>query len=162
TVPFVWTSSADSIATFALGGKLVTKDTGIILVTASSLGVSSAGVGFRVALTGAANIAAFQFNPPMAISPGAEPVDSLRVLVTNLTKVASPGAKVKFAVTAGGGSVSPDTATVGTVGLASTKWRLGPAFGKNTVTATVVRSDGTIDTRVANNPVTFTVKSYDA
>jgi alpha-tubulin suppressor-like RCC1 family protein len=162
SVPLVWTSSSDSIATFALGGKLVAKDTGIIFVTASSLGVTSAPVGFRVALTGPESIAVFQFNPPMAISPGAEPVDSLRVLVLNIFKGPAPGAKVVFAVTAGGGSVSPDTVTVGNNALASTKWRLGPAVGKNTVTATVIRSDGTVNKRVANNPVTFTVKAYDA
>lgn len=49
---------------------------------------------------------------------------------------------VTFAVTAGGGSVTPATATTDAQGTARTTLTLGPAVGLNTVTATATR-DGT-------------------
>src|SRR6185436_21084699 len=128
-VPFAWRSSADSIARFDPDGQLVALDTGRTIVTASALGVTSQPILIQVVFLGAAKIVAVGFNPPQAITPGAEPVDSIRVVVTTLAGGAAVGARVKFAVTAGGGTVSPDLDTVGTNGLASAKWILGPTVG---------------------------------
>jgi len=44
---------------------------------------------------------------------------------------------VTWVVTSGGGTVNPESSTTDRNGLASTKWRLGPAVGLNTVAAMV-------------------------
>ena len=164
SVPFAWRSTADSIVTMGPDGRLTAGDTGVAVVTASSLGIVSAGIGVHVVWQGPAKVAAFQFNPPVALTPGGEPVDSIRVVVTN-TAGNVVNATVRFAVTAGGGSISPAPPAlvkVGTGGWAAAKWRLGSVAGQNTVTATVVGADSLPVTWVANNPVTFTLKSYNA
>lgn len=49
-----------------------------------------------------------------------------------------PGVSVAFAVTAGGGTVTPAVVVTGSDGVAqATSWTLGPSAGTNTVTATV-------------------------
>ena len=58
------------------------------------------------------------------------------------------GAQVSFAVTAGGGSVSPAQANTDQLGLASTTLTLGPQPGVNTVRAT--------STGLTGSPLTFT------
>jgi hypothetical protein len=113
---------------------------------------------------GPAKIAAFQFAPPIALTPGGEPADSIRVAVTN-TDGNPVVAMVRFSVTAGGGTVAPAAPAlvkVGNGGWAAAKWRLGPTVGQNTVTATVVGPDSQPIPWVANNPVTFSVRSYNA
>jgi alpha-tubulin suppressor-like RCC1 family protein len=163
-VPLVWRSTVDSIVTMGPDGRLIAGDTGIAVITASALGIVSSGIGVHVVWQGPAKVAALQFNPPIAVSPNGEPGDSIRVVVTNPDgNVVS--ASVRFAVTAGGGSVSPAgpaLVKVGASGWASAKWRLGSAVGQNTVTATVVGDDSLPIAWVANNPVTFTVKAYNA
>ena len=62
------------------------------------------------------------------------------------------GAQVSFAVTAGGGTVSPALAATDGDGLAITTWRLGTVASTQTLTATVG----------ALAPVVFTVKSVAA
>ncbi|HEY9230419.1 MAG TPA: hypothetical protein VIP11_27450 [Gemmatimonadaceae bacterium] len=162
-VPFAWRSSNEARASFGPNGMLTVKDTGDVIITASALGITSAGLGIRVVWEGAAKIARNQFNPPLAITPGTEMADSVRVLVTNLRGGPAVGAIVAFAVTQGGGSVKPALDTVGANGFATTKWALGSAAGTNTVTATVVGQDRTtLVTWVQDNPVSFTVKSYMA
>src|SRR5882762_8742821 len=59
------------------------------------------------------------------------------VLVTDANDHPVPGVAVTFAITSGGGSVSPITQTTSATGLASVEWTLGNAFGTNTLTATV-------------------------
>jgi alpha-tubulin suppressor-like RCC1 family protein len=163
TVPFVWRSSVDSIVTIGRDGKVIAKDTGTVTVTAAALGITSAAIQIRVVFRGPAKIEAVQFNPPLAISPGAQLTDSIRVLVTDAFGRAATRALVKFEVTEGGGTVSPTFATVAPSGLASTKWTLGGAVGTNKISAIVVRSDSaTRNTRVRDNPTTFSVKSYAA
>jgi hypothetical protein len=48
-----------------------------------------------------------------------------------------PGQTVTFAVTTGGGSVSPATAVTSAAGEVTLRWTLGPLLGNQTVTATV-------------------------
>ena len=162
TVPLAWVSSNEKVAVFERGGRLVTLDTGITIVTATSLGVVSAPVGFQVIWQGAAKIAAGSWTRPNAVNPGATITDSLRVVVTNIKGAPVANAKVAFTVTDGGGSVSPATATTGSTGIASAQWTLGPGVGTNSVAASVVRDDGTLNPLVANNLVTFTLNSYVA
>jgi hypothetical protein len=163
SVPLAWRSSVDSIATFARDGKLTANDTGRTIVTASALGVTSGGVEVLVVWQGPANVAALRFNPPNAISPGTDLGDSIRVVLTNTAGGLVAG-KVVFAVTAGGGTVSPAKPAIvnATQAVAAAKWVLGPTAGVNTVTATVVGDDSLPNTRVKGNPVTFTVRSYAA
>lgn len=162
-VPFVWSSSVDSVGVFDRDGKLTAKVPGNTIVTASALGISSGGVQVVVVWLGAAKVAPFQFNPPLAITPSASPVDSVRVLVTTLSNGPAVGANVAFKVTGGGGTVTPAVVTVGPAGTAAAKWVLGSTAGKNTVTATVVGADSsTLLYWVTDNPSTFTAKTYAA
>lgn len=55
---------------------------------------------------------------------------------------ALPGATVSWAVTAGGGSVTPATTTTDADGLASATWTLGPSVGANTLEASVSGATG--------------------
>lgn len=163
SVPFAWKSSVDSIATFSLGGRLTGYNTGVTVVTASALGVTSGGVQVQVVRSGASSVAASAFKPPVAVGPGADLPDSIRVLVTNVSGGAAVGARVAFAVTGGGGTVSPTTwITITQTGIAAAHWTFGAGAGLNTVTATVVRPDSLTDTLVKGNPVTFSVKTYAA
>ena len=165
SIPFAWRSSADSVASVDFNGKLTAGVPGHALVTASALGITSAAITVDVVWNGASQIAAFQFNPPNAISPGASPTDSIRVAVTNPGGFVAKGARVVFSVTSGGGSItpgSPAVVTVGQSGIASAKWVLGSKVGVNTATATVVGADDVTVSWVKPNPVTFTVKSYNA
>lgn len=58
---------------------------------------------------------------------------------------------VSFAVTAGGGSVSPGTATTTTSGVASTTWRLGNRGGPQTLTVTSGTSTTTFDANIQSS-----------
>ena len=162
TIPVAWRSSNEAVASIDRDGRLVTHDTGLTVVTASALGVTSQPVQYRIVVVGAASIAAYQFQAPASISPGGAIGDSIRVLVTTESGAPAVGATVKFAVTVGGGTVSPALGTVGASGLASTRWLAGPVAGRNTATATVVDTTGAPITYVRNNPVSFTASSYAA
>jgi adhesin/invasin len=60
------------------------------------------------------------------------------VIVRDQFNAPMQGVTVNFAVTAGGGSVSPAAVVTGSNGVAQlTTWTLGPAAGTNTITATV-------------------------
>jgi hypothetical protein len=110
-------------------------------------------------------VATYQFKPPIAVTAGADPGDSIRVVVTNVAGGPAVGATVAFAVTAGGGTISPASptlVTVGQSGTAAAKWILGPANGKNTVTATVVGGDSLPISWVADNPTSFSITTYSA
>src|SRR5262245_4202610 len=160
TVPLVWRSSNERVATFEPDGRLLARDTGLTGITASALGVSSAPVGVRVKFDGAAKLAVFQWTPPDAATPGNAITDSVRVGVTNIRDALVPSAKVIFAVTAGGGSVSPTSAVTSSRGIAATQWTLGPAAGTNTISATVVNDDDKPNELASPNRVSFSVRSF--
>jgi len=162
SVPLVWRSSDEKVATLDPNGRLTAVDTGLTVITASSLGVVSQQVGVRVEFVSAAKIATFQWTPPNAASPNAVVNDSIRVVATNRLGGPAAGAIVKFAVTGGGGTISVKTATTGQNGVASTKWTLGSALGANSVTATVVNDDSVPISWVTDNPAKFSVKTYNA
>ena len=167
SVPLVWRSSADTILSFGPNGKATALDTGVVAVNASALGVTSGAVGVHVVWNGAANIKAFQFKPPLAVSPGVALPDSIRVAVTTLdSSRVAPGSLVRFDVTAGGGSLDSGKTTVfdtvGSSGIAAVKWTFGPKPAKNNVTAAVVGGDSLPIARVKGNPVTFTITTFAA
>ena len=161
-VPFVWTSDKQTVVTFGPDGQLAALDTGIAIITASSLGVTSAPIEVQVVWVGAANVAAFQWTPPIAATPGAVVTDSIRVQVTNRIGGPAAHAHVKFTASAGGGTVSPSTVTADSLGVATAGWTLGSAIGENTVTAAVVDDRGTAESWVTGNPASFSIYAYDA
>jgi alpha-tubulin suppressor-like RCC1 family protein len=161
-VPVVWRSSNQGAAVFDANGVLTAIDVGTTNITASSLGNTSDPTTIQVVWNGAADIASFAWTQPNAATPGAVVYDSIRVLVTNKAGQTVPGARVAFATTGGGGTVSPATATSSANGIASTQWTLGSTAGVNTVTATVVDTANQPLTFVQHSPVTFSVRSYAA
>ncbi len=64
--------------------------------------------------------------------------EPLVVRVTDVHGNTVAGVSVTWAVTAGGGTVTPLISTTDAVGLAQTRLRLGPAAGVNTITAAAV------------------------
>ena len=162
-VPVVWRSSNERVAIFERGGVLVARDTGVTLVTASALGVSSDAIPFQVVWVGPAYIDTLSWTRPHALMPGAAlRTDSLAVRVLNVDSVPVRNALVAFTVTAGGGSVSPFIDTTDANGIAATQWTLGDGIGLNSVTAAVVRADSTLDPLVASNAASFSITAYTA
>ena len=64
-------------------------------------------------------------NPPGGSAAGYELIDSVAIRVTDSFGNAVQGVAVNFTVTAGGGTVSPATATGDSIGIARTRWTLG-------------------------------------
>ncbi|HEU4560434.1 MAG TPA: Ig-like domain-containing protein, partial [Longimicrobium sp.] len=62
--------------------------------------------------------------------------DSLTVVLRDKYQNPVPGVTVAWAVTAGGGSVSPASVVTGANGLAKTRWIVGPTVAVHTVSAT--------------------------
>ena len=161
-VPVVWASSSPAIASFDANGVLTANDTGNVVVTASSLGVTSKGIPVTVVWNGAATIAMFGWTQPNAATPGAVVSDSVRVLVTNVSGAPVAGARVAFANGGGGSSVSPSVAITSANGLAATQWTLGPNPVLNAITATVVDTANQPINFVTHNPLTWDVSAYPA
>ena len=161
TVPFVWRSSNEKIVTVDLNGRLAAVDTGAVTVVASSLGIQSNPVVVAVVWRGPAKIESFQFTPPGAVNPGATP-DSVRALVSNRTGTPVADARVAFAVTGGGGTVTPAIATTNSRGVASAQWKLGSAVGINTVTATVLGEDDKVNDFVSPSVASFVLRTFNA
>ena len=160
-VPFAWRSSNEKIFTVDINGRIAAMDTGIAVVYATSVDVISNQVPVRVTWIGPAKIDTIQFNVPAAVSPGATP-DSLRAIVTDLRGAPVPNARVLFAVTSGGGTISPAIATTTSKGIASAEWKLGSTAGANTATATVLGEDDKVNTLISPNSVSFAVKTFSA
>ncbi|CAN5539397.1 hypothetical protein BH09GEM1_BH09GEM1_01600 [soil metagenome] len=161
TVPFSWRSSNEKIFTVDINGRIAAVDTGQAVLYATSLDVLSNQVGVRVTFLGPAKIDTTQFNVPGAITPGATP-DSIRALVTDRFGNPVANARVRFAVTAGGGTITPAIATTTIRGIASAEWKLGSEAGTNTATATVLGEDDKVNTFISPNSTSFTLKSFSA
>jgi len=161
-VPLAWSSTDEKAASFLPGGKLVAGDSGTTQIVASSLGKQSQPIEVRVVWLGPAKLSRVQWTPPNAATPGATDGDSVRVRVTNPAGLSVGNAKVAFAVTAGGGSVSPASAKTDPNGVAAVKWTMGPQKGVNSITATVLGQDDKPMTWVDSNGTKFSVTSYDA
>lgn len=160
-VPVAWRSSNEKVFTVDLNGRIAAVDTGIAVIYATALDVVSNQVPVRVTWLGAAKIDTIRFNAPGAISPSATP-DSIRAIVTDRGGAPVPNARVRFAVTAGGGTISPAIATTTARGVASAEWKLGAVAGINTATATVLGEDDLDNTLIAPNSVTFILRSFAA
>ena len=161
TVPLVWRSSDEKVATFEPGGKLIALDTGVTTIVASSLGVSSNPISLHVVWEGAAKVDTFNFAAPIAATPGGF-VDSVRVRVTNRFNNPVENARVQFSVTAGDGTVSKSVDTTDVGGIASARWTLGPSFGGNSLAVTVIGDDDKPISWVSGNPIKLSITSYQA
>lgn len=161
TTPFSWRSSNEKVFTVDINGRIAAVDTGFAVLSASALDVVSNQVQVRVIWVGPAKIDTTGFNVPGAIMPGATP-DSIRAIVTNRIGGPVADARVSFAVTAGGGTISPAVATTNIRGIASAEWKLGSAAGTNTATATVLGEDDKAISFISPNFATFTLKSFAA
>ena len=161
TIPFVWRSSNERVLTVDGAGRLSALDTGSVTVAASALGVISNTIGVRVIWVGPTKIETFQFNPPGAISPGALP-DSIHALVSDHLGGPVANARIAFAVTAGGGTVSPAIALSNAKGIASAAWKLGSAPGANVVTATVLGENDVVSAIAVPNIAAFTLTTFAA
>jgi hypothetical protein len=161
-VPVAWTSTNEKAAVFQAGGKLVAGDSGTTQVIASSLGKQSGAIQVQVVWIGPAKLDRFQWTPPNAATPATAVADSVRVRVTNPKGAFVANANVAFAVTAGGGSVSPASTKTDANGLAAVQWTLGPQKGVNTIVATVLDQDNKPIAWVDSNGTKFSITSYDA
>jgi hypothetical protein len=122
--------------------------------TALLAGASTAIVFGTTATAGAtAAITKVGAEPPAV--PALSNVDSIRVAVTDQFGNPKAGETVTFAVTAGGGSVSPASVTTGVDGLAAARWTVGAAA--NTLNAATATRAG-----LATSPVTFNVTTTQA
>ncbi len=74
---------------------------------------------------------------PTSVVAGGSFSDSVRVQVTDAANNPKPGVSVSFAVTAGGGTVSPTTVSTDADGKAAAKFITGTKVGTNTASATV-------------------------
>ena len=161
SVPIVWRSSNEKVATVDANGRLAALDTGVTAIVATSLGVASQAIQIQVRWVAAAKIDTFHFTPPAAVTPGAIP-DSIRALVTDLNGRPVANARVAFTVTGGGGTVSPAIATTGTNGVAAAEWKLGPVAGTNTATATVLGEDDKPFSFVNPNVTSYAIRAFNA
>lgn len=157
SIPVVWRSSDEKVATLDANGRVTALDTGVAVITASTLGATAAPIGVHVIWQGAAKVAAYQYVAPKAATPEVVVPDSIRVLVTDTGGNPVAGARVAFTPSAGGGTVSPAIATTKGNGVAAAQWTLGPVWGPNLVTAAVLADDDTPLGFVNANPVSFTI-----
>ncbi len=96
---------------------------------------------------------------PTTVTAG-EDYDSIRVVVTDAAGNPKAGEPVVFAVTGGGGNVSPTNVTTGVNGRAATRWTVGTSAAQvNTVTATRVGlPSATFTTTVTAGPASAVTK----
>ena len=160
TIPVVWRSDNEKVATLDANGRVTAIDTGVAVITASTLGATAQPIGVKVIWQGAAKIAAYQFTAPGAASPEVTVPDSIRVLVTDRNGNPVPNARVAFTGSTGGGSVTPSIVTTKANGVAAAQWKLGAAWGPNAVTASVLADDDKPLSFVEANPVTFSITTF--
>ena len=154
-----WSSTGGTLATTSS----TTDASGNAQTTLTTVGTTAG----TVTVTAAAGTASASFTVTVTAPPpgklekvGADPTnaaagaaDSVRVRVLDASNNPRAGANVTFAVTAGGGTVSPATVTTNALGVAATQWTRGGA-GLNTITASSVGLTG--------SPVTFSVTAVSS
>lgn len=141
-------TSASGVATFA--GLSISGTAGVRQLTFSSSSPPLTPATASVTVTaGSATQIAANSAVSQTASVGTAVLAPPSVVVRDAGLNPVPGVSVTFAVTAGGGTVSPATAVVTNAsGVATlTSWTLGPTPGANQVTATV--------TGLSGSPVTF-------
>jgi hypothetical protein len=157
-----YNSSVSSVASVSSTG-LVTSlgPTGIATIQASVGTLASASATITVTAGAAAKVTKLTTDP-VSVIVSTSFSDSVRVQVTDAYSNPAPGASVAFAVTAGGGTVSPATAVTDANGKAAARFVVGSTVGAaNSLTATVPSiAPVTYTTIAATNVRNLTVKTY--
>ena len=124
--------------------------------TASATSLTGSPVQFSAtAVAGPASTITKVGSDPVLV-PAQSSVDSIKVKVGDQFGNPKAGELVAFAVTAGGGAVSPLSVTTGADGLAAARWTMGAVVGAvNTVTAT--RAGFAVPTVTFNTTTTLAV-----
>ena len=189
TITFAVTSGGGSLTptTFTVGGDGRASSTwtlggasGTQTVMATA-GNASVNVAFSATATaGPADSLVIVSGDNQAGTASAPLTDSIVVRVADAFGNPVSGHQVAFAVTSGGGSVSPAAVTTGANGRAASRWTLGPDLGGQTAEAEAetaitgspavfdaVATDLAItavapDTMIENAPVTITGTGFDA
>ena len=144
--PASTTTDADGIATSSW---TLPQAAGAASAHAAVSGATGSPVAFSAtALAGAATQLALKGGNNQSGPVSAALANPLQVSVKDAFGNGVSGATVNWAVTAGGGSVTPASSTSDGSGTASTSLTLGPATGANTATA--------VSTALTGSPVTFT------
>jgi hypothetical protein len=126
------------------------KAAGAKTLTASSSGVTSVTFSANAAPGAASKLAVLSGNEQFGTLGTALP-NALTVGVTDAYgNPVGAGASVSFAVTAGGGSVSPATAATDANGRVSTAWTMGARVGANSLSATATGLTGVAATATAS------------
>jgi hypothetical protein len=140
------TTDANGVAT--VGSWVLGTTAGVNTLTAAAVNVPGSPLTFSATgvAAAAATITKVSTDP---VSPIAGTnIDSIAVKIADQFGNAVSGKTVTFAVTSGGGSVSPTSVTTGANGLAAARWTVGTAaFTPNSATATL--------TGLASPTVTF-------
>jgi hypothetical protein len=130
------TTDANGVAT--VGSWVLGTTAGVNTLTAAAVNVPGSPLTFSAtAVAGAAATITKVTTDPVS-PPAASNIDSITVKIADQFGNAVTGATVAFAVTSGGGTVSPATVTTSANGLAAARWTLGAAPQTlNTATATL-------------------------
>ena len=152
--PTTATTDASGLAlTYFVPGITVGTNT----VTATAAGLAGSPVTFStVSVASVANRIVKIGTDPTSVVAGASFSDSIRVQVRDAFGNGKPGVSVAFAVTAGGGSIAPATATTDVNGKAAAKFTTGSTSGTNSATATVA-SLGAVSFFTTASPPSFSV-----
>ena len=152
-----WSSSEPAVASVDTGGHVVALSAGVGTIDGTVDGV----VGHAVlAVTTAPTALAIHdgngqsaaVNSAVALPPAVRVTDAAGNPVARVT--------IAFAVTGGGGSVTPATAQTDFNGIASAAWTLGPSPVANTLSATI--GDSGVTVAPVNFAATATVGAPDA
>ncbi|HEX8391893.1 MAG TPA: Ig-like domain-containing protein [Longimicrobium sp.] len=148
--PITWTSSSAAVSVVGAGGDsavvtAVSNGTAIVMAT-SGAAAGSASVQVAQAAASVLKVGGDQETGQVGAVLGSQ----VRVQVRDRLNAPVAGMSVGFAVTGGGGSITPPTAITDANGIAAATWTLGAAAGTNTVQATFQGSS------IA--PVTFTAQ----
>lgn len=135
------TAIGAKVITATVGGSVVVDSTATVVVTPGAAAAVTAVAGDGQSATVSTSV---------AVAPRVRVVDAFGTSV--------PGVSVTFAVTAGGGTVTPLTAvlTDASGDAAVTSWTLGALAGTHTLSATVAGAG------ITGNPVTFTATALAA
>jgi sugar lactone lactonase YvrE len=128
-----------STATLTVGTSISTPLTGATLTITGAAGTLSHSTSTMLVVTTAAAPASLAYvsGNNQSGPAGAALPNPLVVKVTDASSNPIAGVTVSFAVTAGGGTVTPTSATTDINGIAQAGWVLGAGLGTNTATATV-------------------------
>jgi hypothetical protein len=130
------TTSGDGVAT--AGSWTMGTTAGINTLTATAPNVPGSPVTFNAIAMAAAPASMLKVSSDPPSAPAGGNVDSIVVRVVDQYGNSVTGATVTFAVTSGGGSVSPTTVATGANGQAAARWIVGSSPNTmNTATATL-------------------------